>query len=316
MSQAFGVHLGCWEHPLGTYRGRTGEVHVPDDIAPIVEAVLGLDNRPQARAQFRRAKGGIMAHAAAATRSFTPVELAKLYTFPNGATGRGQTVAIIELGGGYRTSDLKTYFRGLGLRPPAVVAIGVDHGGNHPGDEADAEVCLDIEVVGAVAPGARIAVYFAPNTDQGFYDAIATAIHDPRRQPSVVSISWGGPEIAWTEQAMRAMDALFQDAAALGVTICAAAGDDGSSDIRDESQDDGNLHVDFPASSPFALACGGTRLEAANGAIASETVWNEGRQDGATGGGVSEVFELPSWQSASHVPQGPGGNAGRGVPDV
>jgi kumamolisin len=316
MSQAFGVHLGCWEHPLGTSRGRTGEVHVPDDIAPIVEAVLGLDNRPQARAQFRRAKGGIMAHAAAATRSFTPVELAKLYTFPNGATGRGQTVAIIELGGGYRTSDLKTYFRGLGLRPPAVVAIGVDHGGNHPGDEADAEVCLDIEVVGAVAPGARIAVYFAPNTDQGFYDAIATAIHDPRRQPSVVSISWGGPEIAWTEQAMRAMDALFQDAAALGVTICAAAGDDGSSDIRDESQDDGNLHVDFPASSPFALACGGTRLEAANGAIASETVWNEGRQDGATGGGVSEVFELPSWQSASHVPQGPGGHAGRGVPDV
>jgi kumamolisin len=315
MSQTFGVYLGCWEHPGGKYRGRTGDVHVPDDIAPIVEAVLGLDNRPQARAQFRHAKGGVVPHAAP-TGSFTPVELAKLYDFPGGATGKGQTVAIIELGGGFHASDLKTYFRHIGVKPPSVVSVGVDGGGNHPGDDADGEVDLDIEVVGAVAPGAHIAVYFAPNTDQGFYNAIAKAIHDRRRKPSVVSISWGGPEVAWTDQAMRAMDSLFQDAAALGVTVCAAAGDDGSSDIRDQSQDDGKLHVDFPASSPFALACGGTRLEAANGKITREVVWNEGRQDGATGGGVSQVFDLPSWQKNANVPESPSGSRGRGVPDV
>ena len=112
------------------------------------------------------------------------------------------------------------------------------------------------------------------------------------------------------------MDSLFQDAAALGVTVCAAAGDDGSSDIRDQSQDDGKLHVDFPASSPFALACGGTRLEAANGKITREVVWNEGRQDGATGGGVSQVFDLPAWQKNANVPESPSGSRGRGVPDV
>ena len=315
LSQTFGVFLGSWEYPGGKYRGRTGEVHLPEDIAPVVEAVLGLDNRRQARAQFRRAGGGVRPHAAPAA-SFTPVELAQIYGFPADATGKGQTVAIIELGGGYHASDLKIYFRHVGRTPPTVVAVGVDGGGNHPGDDADGEVDLDIEVVGAIAPAARIAVYFAPNTDQGFYDAIATAIHDARRRPSVVSISWGGPEIAWTGQAMRAMDALFQDAATLGVTVCAAAGDDGSSDIRDPSQDDGKLHVDFPSSSPFALACGGTRLEAAGGRITKEIVWNEGRQDGATGGGVSDTFGLPVWQKKANVPKSTRGHVGRGVPDV
>jgi kumamolisin len=177
---------------------------------------------------------------------------------------------------------------------------------------------LDIEVAGAVAPEARIVVYFAPNTDAGFLDAIATAIHDASNHPSVISISWGGPEAAWTTQAMQAMDQAFQDAAALGVTVCCAAGDDGSSDIRDPQQDDGRLHADFPASSPYALACGGTRLQGSGSTISSEVAWNEGRNGGATGGGVSDVFPLPSWQASAHVPPSgnPGRHTGRGLPDV
>jgi kumamolisin len=169
---------------------------------------------------------------------------------------------------------------------------------------------LDIEVAGAVAPKATIAVYFAPNTDAGFLDAITKAIHDRQFNPSVISISWGGPETNWTGQAMNAFDQAFQDAAALGITVCVAAGDNGSSD----GVPGGNPVVDFPASSPNVLACGGTRLVGSGSTITRETVWNDGPSS-ATGGGVSAHFDIPPYQAAAGVPA-PGGVAGRGVPDV
>jgi kumamolisin len=173
---------------------------------------------------------------------------------------------------------------------------------------------LDIEVAGAVAPGARIAVYFAPNTTRGFLDAITTAVHDPQRKPSVISISWGSAEKNWSRNALQSFDQAIQEAALLGVTVCCASGDNGSSD----GENDSLAHVDFPASSPSALGCGGTRLDASNGAISREVVWNEGANGGATGGGVSDFFPLPSYQAGANVPASvnPGGISGRGVPDV
>jgi len=173
---------------------------------------------------------------------------------------------------------------------------------------------LDIEVVGAIANGARIVVYFAPNTDQGFLDAITTAVHDTVRRPSVVSISWGAPESAWTTQALTSYNQAFEDAAALGVTICCASGDNGSSD----GVTDGRQHVDFPSSSPYVLACGGTHIASAGTSLSSEVVWNGGASAGATGGGVSEFFPLPAYQQSSKVPVSvnPGNFKGRGVPDV
>jgi kumamolisin len=170
---------------------------------------------------------------------------------------------------------------------------------------------LDIEVAASVAPGAKIAVYFTPNTDQGFIDAITTAVHDTTNKPSVISISWGGPESSWTAQSLAALDAACQSAAALGITITVAAGDDGSTDGGT-----GN-NVDFPASSPHVLACGGTKLVASGATISSEVVWNElASQEGATGGGVSNVFPLPSWQANANVPASSASAGGRGVPDV
>ena len=193
--------------------------------------------------------------------SFTPTQLAQLYNFPSGVDGHGQCVAIIELGGGYRLQDLTAYFAQLGVAMPRMKTVAVDGAHNHPtGDPSgpDGEVMLDIEVAGALAPAAQFVVYFAPNTDRGFLDAIKAAIHDHQNRPSVISISWGGPESSWTAQALQVYDQAFQEAAALGVTICCAAGDDGSSD----GISDGYAHVDFPASSPYVLACGGTHLEA------------------------------------------------------
>jgi kumamolisin len=113
--------------------------------------------------------------------------------------------------------------------------------------------------------------------------------------------------------AINRVDATFAAAAAKGITICCASGDDGSRDQAPDSR----AHADFPASSPHVLAVGGTRLESANGAISSETVWNDG-PGSATGGGISSLFPVPAWQSGAHVPKSanPPHRRGRGVPDV
>ena len=318
---AFGVDLQRFEHSGGSYRGRVGAVHLPDELHDAVEAVIGLDDRPVAKPHFRArpSPGNVHWHAnAGGATSFTPLQIASLYDFPSG-TGQGECVAIIELGGGERTADLGTYFSALGIRAaPKVTVVSVDHGKNHPtGDPngPDGEVMLDIEVVGAIAPGAHIAVYFAPNTDAGFLDAITTAVHDTSNRPSVISISWGGPESSWTQQSLTAFDSAFQAAAAMGITVCVASGDNGSSD----GVNDGANHVDFPASSPYALACGGTSLQASGTTITGKSVWNDGAQGGASGGGVSSVFPLPAWQDGLHVTPTSGGNQPltmRGVPDV
>ena len=170
------------------HRQREGPLSVPASLAGIVVAVLGLDDRPQTRAHLRvagpveataRAVAGGAAPAAARV-SYTPPQLANVYSMPTGTDGTGQTLAIIELGGGFGSSDLDTYFRGLGIPTPSVTAVGVDGAKNEPGQDpsgADGEVLLDIEVAGAIAPKAPIVVYFAPNTDAGFLDGISTAAH-------------------------------------------------------------------------------------------------------------------------------------------
>lgn len=329
LEQAFGVTLTNQKHGAHTYRIREGEIYIPASLSGLVLAVLGLDDRPQAKPHFRIARdawpqlpvaapttsGGDIIPAAAGSSSFTPPQIAQLYGFPANASAAGQTIGLIELGGGFRPADIKAYFKSLGIPAPTVVAVPVDGGKNAPStpDGADGEVMLDIEVAAAVAPGVKIAVYFAPNTDQGFLDALTTAVHDRTNKPSVVSISWGGPESSWTQQALTAFDSACQAAALLGVSITTASGDNGSAD----GVTDGADHVDFPASSPHVLACGGTKIAATGTSLSSEVVWNElSANQGATGGGVSAIFAKPSWQAAANVPAPSAKTGGRGVPDV
>lgn len=302
LQKAFGVML--YQHTADgqTLRLRKGDICLPEELIPYVEAVLGLDNRPQAEAHFR-----VLPRAAGT--SYTPVQVAQLYNFPQ-VSAKGQTIGLIELGGGFRAADVTAYFKSLDITAPKVTAVLVDKAKNAPttASGADGEVMLDIDVAGAAAPGANIAVYFAPNTDQGFVDAITTAIHDTTNKPSVISISWGSAEPNWTTQARTAMDQAFQSAAALGITVTVAAGDNGSTD----GETDGKNHVDYPASSPYVLGCGGTKLVANGTSISSEVVWNEtAANEGATGGGISADYPQPSWQSAITATK-----SGRGVPDV
>lgn len=321
MRRAFAVRLQSYQ-AIGSkarFRGRTGTISVPSTIADIVEGVFGLDNRPQARPHFHIVppQRGVRARASDGAKPLSPLEVAKLYNFPTNRDGSGQCIAIIELGGGFRPADLTAYFKKLGIKSPSVSAISVNgahNDPNGPSKDANGEVMLDIEVAGAVAPAARIAVYFAPNTDAGFLGALTTAIHDTVRNPSVVSISWGAPESEWTMQAMQDFDSACHDATLMGINVTVAAGDHGAPDTDDPQEK--RAHADFPSSSPNVIACGGTRLVGPT-TITSETVWNT--HDGwATGGGISDVFPLPAYQGKAGVP--PSRNAdhrvGRGVPDV
>jgi kumamolisin len=304
---AFQTALAHYHDGKQTFRGRSGALKLPVELHTIVESVLGLDSRAAAQPRL------VFQPAAQVADSFLPNNVARLYAFPTTVTGKSQCIALIELGGGFNQSDTTAAFGAMGIAPPTVVAVSVDGGKNtpEPDDGADGEVALDIQVAGGAAPGARIAVYFAPNTDAGFVDAITSAVHDTTNNPSVISISWGSAETNWTQQAVQTMNSALQDAAGVNVSVFAASGDNLSTD----GVDDGRAHVDFPASSPWIIGCGGTSIAVNGDTISSETVWNDGSSGG--GGGISDLFPVPSFQQQANLPPSvTDGQKRRGVPDV
>ncbi len=329
---AFDVSLGRYEHPHFTYRGRSGMIGIPKELDGIVTAVLGLDNRPFARPHFVRRRPlpvgeARPAAAAAPFMGFSPLTVADLYDFPPG-DGAGQTIGIIELGGGFRPGDLETYFNGIGLTThPTVQAVSVD-ANNDPGslqnpNAANGEVMLDIEVIGAIVPGAKLVVYFAKSMDSDFSDAIHTAVHDTANNPSVISISWGGAEDGATQQFLDAFKSALEDARSLNITVLVASGDNGAADMG-PNEWDGQAHVDFPSSSPLVLACGATHINLSGTTLVGEGAWNQGFADtdpqvdsfGSVGGGISDVFTPPpSWQASLNMPASVnGGGPGAGFP--
>lgn len=319
------VHV---EHEGNVFRARTGTLTVPAELDGIVIGVFGIDNRPAVRRRAEAAPHGLFGNK---TTSYSVPQVASLYNFPTGLDGSGQCIAIIEInnvtagkvtGGGFQSSDLDAYFKSIGVPTPQVSIISVDGGANLPGPAPgfDSEVTLDIEVAGAVAPGAALAVYFAPNTTQGFIDCVMAAVHDDVHKPAIVSISWGSPEDQpySDPQLVNGLNEALQDAVQLGITVCVATGDNGSAD-QIPPEMDGKPHVDAPGCSPYALACGGTKLTVDGTKITNEVVWNDGVRTstpGATGGGVSNLFARPTYQSSLTIPNSPTGTAGRGVPDV
>ena len=342
MARTFGVKLMHYEHPSGSlYRSHAGDVQVPAELAGIVEGVLGLDNRKMARSYLRPSTVKVSKRRGATKslppNTYLPPTVAQLFNLPP-TDGKGECVAVFafngavmstgeSVDGGYDATALNNYFENvIGQTAPTLVDVVVQGPGNQPGDgsggDATGEVLLDLCVVGSIAPAAKIAVYFTEFTEEGWVNAIKAAVADTTNSPSVISISYGNPEDdqqqgLWMEQTVRLVNEAFQEAANQGMTICCASGDDGAADESSATTD----HVDFPASSPWVLGVGGTRLEAdpSTMTISSEVVWNDLADNaGATGGGVSRLFALPSWQAHAGVPANADGSGktGRGVPDV
>jgi kumamolisin len=299
-TNALNVQMNKYQDNTHAYHATSAPINIPHTWADKVHNILGLNTKKIAHPYFKKnaASGNSLV-------PFNPLQLASLYNFPTNLNGTGQKIGIIELGGGYVLSDITTYFSQLGISAtPNITAVSVDGGTNDPSDPSGAsvEVILDIEVIAAIVPDSTIRVYFAPNTDQGFYDAIRNAATDGC---GLISISWGAAEAEWDPSTLTSYNTLLQTVANLGVNVAVAAGDNGSSDGIS-----GN-NVDFPGSSPFSLSCGGTRLQANGDTISSETVWNDGTNS-ASGGGISKVFSEPGYQDG--VTFALGGK--RGVPDV
>jgi kumamolisin len=323
MQAAFGAQLGIYRAAQGReFRDREGTYGVPRELAGIVTSVLGFGQRQVARRRNAQAASG------PALAPLAPADIEALYEFPADA-GSGPTVGIAEFGGGYFEQDLKTYCAKFNRRVPAVQAISV----NRPaytleqimqlparqrreelGDSM--EVNMDVQVIAGLCPSSDIKVYFATFDQKGWVDLLNRAIAD---RPVALSVSWGLAEDdpAWSKAARDAMTERLTAAALLGITVCVAAGDDGSGN----EETDNRAHVDFPGSSPFVLCVGGTMITSHSLEQSAEQVWWEspGTRSGgggATGGGVSVLYPRPKWQTVRVASVNKNAIDGRVVPDV
>src|SRR5262249_33655626 len=257
LNAAFGVSFKHYESPSEHYRGREGSVQLPEDLQGVIEAVLGLDNRRVGRSYLRRAikphfPPGLTRSISLPRNTYFPAQVADLYNFPKNLNGKDQTIAILvfnEFGGGYSVTALQKYFGDIVNLPMPTIQNVIVHGrgndphppSNDPNDpDVSGEVMLDIQVAGSVAPGAKLVMYFTEFTQQGWVDAITRVVSDQTNNPSVVSISYGNPEddprSAWTRAAIKVVNRAFEAAAAKGITICCASGDDGSRDQSDDGR--------------------------------------------------------------------------------
>jgi kumamolisin len=324
LAEVLGATLRIYDDGRNRFRARIGRLMIPKEIAPWTRAILGFDTRP-----FETRSADLVRPLAGAGDGpgLWPTEVAALYGIPLDHDVSSVCVGIIALGGGYLTSDLAKALDGMRRTAPRVVdksvvvdtpapedgavpASGNNFGG---GTVSDQEIALDLQILAGLLPKAKIVVYFAGNTTQSLVGAINAAIFDDVNRPQVLSVSWGSAEKFWSDSARDAMQAVLADAKRLQVTVLFAAGDE----LATGGLTDGKAHVWFPASSPYALSCGGTSPTPGAGgtSVNAEIVWNDGAS--GTGGGISDGFPVPAYQKGLALP--PSVNDGavrRGVPDV
>jgi len=325
MEAAFHPNLGIYQSAAQPeFRDREGDYTVPASIRKIVTSVLGFGERQVAHRRPARAR----AARARRLHAFAPADIEGHYRFPLGR-GAGEKIAIAEFGGGYFAEDLVKYCRKFGRAVPTVKTISIDMPVRNltqikrlkkarAKEEIDlsGEVMMDVQVVAGLCPEAEISLYFAKDHQKGWVDLLNRVIQD---RPVALSISWGAAEDGgdWSPAARNAINERLQIAALMGITVCCASGDDGSGDM----QTDRDAHVDFPSSSPFALAVGGTMITHQAGK-SLEQVWRVGKGKrihdvgGSTGGGVSAIFPRQKWQNVSVKSVNRKSIDGRVVPDI
>ena len=248
----------------------------------------------------------------APTHGHSALEIAEAYNFPDG-DGAKQTIGIIELGGKFEQSDLETYFSTYNMEVPTIQIVGEP--ATTPIND-NVEVTGDIQIAGLLAPKAKIVVYY----ETSILSAMKVALADTKNKLSVISISWAGSELGYSQQEIVELNSVFHEAALKGITVLGASGDNGALNNKKYA------NVNVPVNFEHVLGCGGTKLETVNDEIMSETVWNESgpQSQVGTGGGFSQRVSEPRYQQVAtqnyiqRFPQfEPYHSAGgRGIPDV
>ncbi len=337
IERAFKTRFEEFELDGHTFFAPVHPLHTPEGWNRIVEAVIGLHSLRHA---WPRRSSAVPCHATSARMQ----DLSRAYHFPPKFDGSSQTIGLIEFGGGFHLKDIEQFCAHNRVAVPRITVVKVGSGANRPAShrsvnefldvisgtltlaaktvqsdpfvaaQCTAEVTMDLEILAALAPAAHIVVYFASSDEQGLYHAISCAVHDERHRPGVLSISWSMPEHTLSSAELKAVEGVLCEAAHLGITVCASSGDAGALN----GSADGEPSVNYPASSPHCLGCGGTSGKIGAKGISEEVVWNATHFGikGISGGGVSKLFPLPAWQQDAHVPNRSRGKPGRGVPDV
>jgi kumamolisin len=299
VEKAFGTTLATYRESgkagAHTYFANASAPKLPAGIAAAVSDVAGLNDYATYHRNLEKAA---VPHASPkAITGLTPTTARKAYnltsTVSNGSNGSGETVGLVEFSA-FSQSDITAYDSQFSLSPSTPTVVKAD-GGTTDKSGQD-EVDFDIEVVQALAPGAAIDVYEAPNSDAGETAMYSKLVSD---DDPVISISWGIYESGETSTNRTALDTDFKEAAAQGQSVYAASGDDGSDDAGN-----GGTSVDFPAADPYVTGTGGTHLTTSSGTWSSETAWS------GSGGGISSYFATPSYQSSVNS------GSKRDVPDV
>jgi subtilase family serine protease len=328
VQQAFTIQINNYQVGNQTFYANAAPPSVPASISQLITSIGGLDNSVHYHPLYRRLARQNQYHGAvlAGQSGFGPKDLSGAYDATPlqsaGILGDNQTIALFELDG-YQLSDVSQYFQAYGQATPAISNVMVDNFNGAPGQGA-IEVELDMEVAGAMAPHANQIIYEGPNTTQGLNDTYNQIVHDNKAH--IVSISWGLCEANSGTAELQTLDNIFKQGASQGISFFAASGDSGAYDCGD-----GNLAVDSPADDPYITGVGGTNLQLNSGAYGSESVWSNPNdtqrspKGAGGGGGISNTFTLPSWQTGSGVLNpnssgvpcnAPGGQYCREVPDV
>jgi kumamolisin len=253
---------------------------------------------------------------------FTPNQFLTAYghaqLHAKGFQGQGQTAAVVETGG-FKHSDIVTFAKCFGGKPPPIKVVPVSIPKPLPGED---ETTLDLSLLSVGAPKLdRIYVYEGPGSLDGVALTAASALGSAGHHPDVISMSLGfcEPEIGGSLTLRNAFDNVFAVAAGAGISVLVSAGDQGSSGCRVEPEGGSTTAlpvtaVSLPASSPYATAVGGTNLALSKkNQIKEEVVWNDSVITPWGGGGGGSIISprTPWWQAGIHR-YGPG----RKVPDI
>ncbi len=290
---------------------------LPARLSQIVESVMGLDTFAEFESRMRKdVPPPVLAPAASKPSGFSPQEIATVYEFPtaNNAnlkgtkySGRGKTIAVATAYA-YDKKDIDAYWKHYKIvRTGALIDVPVGGTSTTPNDETT----LDLQTASSQAPGADIMMYMGVDSKFTTFTKVFNQVVTDNKA-DVMSISWGLCEEHTGKRQMKSEHNIFKQAAAQGIAVFAAAGDDGAYDCKHDEEEDGGkdkdgkpttkpvvkLSVDYPSSDPYVTAVGGTELRSVRGKRTAEQAWT------GSGGGVSEQWSRQSWQKGPGVPAG------------